>query len=299
MPHVPRTDTLKPPVAVGGIGGSGTRIVAELIRSMGVHIGTDVNAACDTLWFTLLFKRLGILSCGEDEFAMSFDALRAGLRAGQALDRATRLLLLELCRDDRPGHCAQWLAQRAQSLESTAAIPAHGRRWGWKEPNTHVVIERLWQYQPNLRYVHVTRHGVDMAFSSNQNQLALWGPSVLGDDLPATPARSLEYWCHTHRRMQRLLQNNPDRMHWLDYDALCRQPAHEAGKLAAFLDCDVQHASHVLAKVRPPAPPRHASEDLGVFSPDDLDYVRSLGYGLHTNGGPQAAHHLMREQVTQ
>jgi len=272
------TGDIAPPVAIGGVGGSGTRIVAELARAMGIHTGTDLNAASDTLWFTLLFKRREILSCTDEEFTMSFDALRAGLCGGRPFGPGERSHLHGLCRSERPGHSVEWLSHRAASLEAAAAEPMPPRRWGWKEPNTHVVIERLWQYQPDLRYIHVVRHGVDMAFSANQNQLILWGPSVLGNSEAPSPVRSLAYWCHTHRRIQRLLAANPRRMYWLDYDALCREPVREALRLAAFLECDLEPARPVLDTVRPPAPPRHAGEDLRIFPPDELAYVRSLGY---------------------
>jgi hypothetical protein len=44
-------------VAIGGVGGSGTRIVAQLIKDAGFYLGSDLNSANDNLWFTLLFKR--------------------------------------------------------------------------------------------------------------------------------------------------------------------------------------------------------------------------------------------------
>jgi hypothetical protein len=45
------------PVAIGGLGGSGTRIVAEMLAAGGVYIGEDLNDALDNQWFTLLMKR--------------------------------------------------------------------------------------------------------------------------------------------------------------------------------------------------------------------------------------------------
>ena len=47
------------PVAVGGVGGSGTRVVAEVMRAFGFYLGSELNAASDNLWFTLLFRRPG------------------------------------------------------------------------------------------------------------------------------------------------------------------------------------------------------------------------------------------------
>ena len=48
---------LSGPVIIGGVGGSGTRVVAEIINLLGFYIGDDLNPAKDNLWFLLLFKR--------------------------------------------------------------------------------------------------------------------------------------------------------------------------------------------------------------------------------------------------
>jgi hypothetical protein len=273
---------LAPPVAVGGVGGSGTRIVAQLLQAAGLHMGEDLNPASDTLWFTLLFKRAQILAADEAEFDALTGILASALAGTARFDEATIQRIQALASAPRaPLHAMAWLRERAHSLIQAGTreqAPAGPRRWGWKEPNTHVVIERLWQRLPTLRYVHVVRHGLDMAYSVNQNQLRLWGAHVLGSDGPATPQRSLAYWCHVHRRMQVLLAANPQRMYWLDYDALCRDPIAQAQALCRFLDCDFATVVEVLAQVRASGESRHAGECLDGFDPDDLAYVQSLGY---------------------
>ena len=45
------------PVVIGGIGGSGTRVIAEIVALFGFYLGRDLNDASDNLTFTLLFKR--------------------------------------------------------------------------------------------------------------------------------------------------------------------------------------------------------------------------------------------------
>ena len=45
------------PVVVGGIGGSGTRVFAQLLRDLGFDMGSDLNESLDDLGFTALFKR--------------------------------------------------------------------------------------------------------------------------------------------------------------------------------------------------------------------------------------------------
>ena len=44
-------------VAIGGVGGSGTRLVAEIVERFGFYLGGSLNNKHDNLWFTLLFQR--------------------------------------------------------------------------------------------------------------------------------------------------------------------------------------------------------------------------------------------------
>jgi hypothetical protein len=223
-------------VAVGGVGGSGTRLVAELLRALGFHMGDQcLNRASDALWFTLLFKRAGILAVDEAEFDLLTHAMVAGLTGGSPLSQACIDHVHALASTPRPYHPVEQLGAAAESLILAAREPAHGKPWGWKEPNTHMVIERLWQRVPGLRYVHVVRNGLDMAFSRNQLQLELWGATMLGGAAPPTPARSLQYWCRVQQRMQALHAANPARVYWLDYDALCRDPRSALPAFLSFL----------------------------------------------------------------
>lgn len=264
------------PVAIGGVGGSGTRLVAAFVRELGFHLGDDLNAANDTLWFTLLFKWREVLQCDEAEFDLLTGALCSALAGGRPATTEIETLVSRLAGMDRPQHSARWLQQRRDTLLAAAGAPGRSGPWGWKEPNTHVVIERLWQRLPGLRYIHVVRNGLDMAYSSNQNQLDMWGPQVLGSDGSATPARALAYWCRVHERMLALQRANPGRMHWLDYDALCHEPQTEAARLCEFLGCRLEPASPVLATVRKPDPAQRLERPLADLDQADLKLARRL-----------------------
>ena len=69
-----------PPVVVGGIGGSGTRVIAEMLVELGCHIGDDLNKSLDNLWFVLLFNYPDILNISSEQFdgllEMFFKAMR-------------------------------------------------------------------------------------------------------------------------------------------------------------------------------------------------------------------------------
>lgn len=48
---------LSKPIVIGGVGGSGTRVVTAVLQELGVYIGYDLDQAMDNLLFLLLFKR--------------------------------------------------------------------------------------------------------------------------------------------------------------------------------------------------------------------------------------------------
>ena len=43
-------------IAIGALGGSATRVVAQILKDYGIFIGFDLNDAFDNLLFTRLFK---------------------------------------------------------------------------------------------------------------------------------------------------------------------------------------------------------------------------------------------------
>ncbi len=226
------------PVAIGGVGGSGTRAVASILRSLGYCIGADLNSANDNLWFTLLFKRPELLSVPPEhaDFERSALLFRAAMLGGNVLSAEQRQWVFSLT-GDRSQHPSAWLQQRAHSLIAAAATRRHApSRWGWKEPNTHVMVDRLVRHFPEMTYIHVMRNGLDMAHSSNQNQLCLWGRFFFGhDNYTMDPYWSLKYWCLVHRRMEAFGKRMGARFLLLNYDDLCLHPARALEQLLGFL----------------------------------------------------------------
>jgi hypothetical protein len=172
-------DLLAPVVAIGGIGGSGTRVVAEIVNRLGFEFAPDLNESFDTLWFTLLFKYSEAYNISDERFRCLYDIFRAAM-TGNTSNLLDSQLTNELLLAERSGqHPREWLRTRLDSLLHLAPRQVSGP-WGWKEPNTHMLVDKLLIVEPRLAYIHVVRSGVDMAFSDNQNQLRLWGPLALG-----------------------------------------------------------------------------------------------------------------------
>jgi len=273
-----------PAVAIGGVGGSGTRVGAGLLQMLGYYIGDDLNDALDNLWFTLLFKRRSIVLENEPEFRSLVSLFSSRMSGETAFSDDQRLYVTRLARDSRLQHPRDWLTGRAETFLNGISSKKAEQPWGWKEPNTHIVIDRIFEFEPELRYIHFVRHPLYMAFSSNQNQLEYWGPIMLGRELPIGPRQSLAYWCAAHRRALSFLERWPTRTMMVDFDALCANPGPQCVQIANFLDAELPDCTRSefcdFVEYGRPAGGQVRSTELGQFDPHDLRYVVELGYRL-------------------
>jgi hypothetical protein len=269
------------PIAVGGIGGSGTRVVARILMEAGYYIGGDLNTANDNLWFSLLFRRDGIVNEAEADFTRLASLFQRAMEGGAGISRAELDLIDGLAATSRPDLPPAWLQRRAESLTEAIRRPWRDTPWAWKEPNTHMVIDRLLQAMPGLHYVHVIRNGLDMAYSSNQNQLRLWGTDILDGPWRATPGYALRFWHHANRRVIERLAGFPGRFLLLDFDRLCLDPRGQLAGLVAFMGVDADEgklaALGSLLKV-PASIGRFKAHPASDFFPEDVAYVRELGF---------------------
>lgn len=273
------------PVAVGGVGGSGTRVVSKALGKLGYFIGYDLNEASDNLSYTLLFKRPDIFCVSDEDFCRALSIFTRAM-AGGSVPETERNFVSNLAQAGRWNrHSAQWLQERVSRLPFGHEIEQSKPAWAWKEPNTHILLDRFWGALPKLKYVHVRRHGLDMAFSGNQNQPQFWGEYILGEPCPASvdPVYSLRYWCAAEQRVLRIVEHmgKSAQFHVLNFDRLCRSPETEFAALLAFLGID-SHPDILQALASLVSPPssigRYREQDLSVFSVEDLKFVESMGF---------------------
>jgi len=229
------------PVVVGGIGGSGTRVIAQLLQSLDFDMGSDLNESLDDLGFTALFKRPSLWPL-EDHVLQLNEALNVylasrGHKSGSWTSQAHQnVRVAELLKSTHQSN--EWieagnLSDREQFL-TTSGQPI--RRWGWKEPNAHVLLPFLLAALPNMRYIHVTRHGLDMAHSSNQTQLMVWGARLLGRAVDTRSADdSLAYWCAAHERLLQLCELADQQILILSFERLFTDADSTLNNLCNFL----------------------------------------------------------------
>jgi len=271
------------PVAVGGVGGSGTRLVANILAEFGYFIGDDLNRASDNLWFTLLFVRPGILGASEKDFSRLVQIFVNGMMERRPFT-PYQLWMMD--------QCAREIASRSerarrrslvQSLRRAATNQRPAGPWGWKEPNTHVVLDRLLLSLPGMKYIHVMRNGLDMAYSDNQRQLRVWGETLLGRPMKGTPGNSVKYWTAVHKRVQAIGAGMGRNFMLLNFDELCMDTERVLDALRDFLEVDVTDAQLQNARgliKKPSSIGRYKQHGLEEFDQGDLAYIASLGFDV-------------------
>lgn len=276
--------SLQPVYAIGGVGGSGTRLVAELLAQLGYDPGKPLNAERDNLAFTLLFKRLDMLEAGDADFADCLQVFLAG-SFGEAAPVNYRTII-EQAQQAHPPVWSQpvveYLMTACLAASDTQAATTDRKPIGWKEPNTHLFIARLYQHLPGLRYIHVIRNGLDMAYSTNQRQALLWGRHLLGYgcDTP-DPVYLLKYWCEANKRMAYFRDTWADTrpIFWLDYDALVSDPQPVLTALLDFLAITPsQSLLDELSGRITCGNRRPRQHDVSIFAAEELACLEQLGY---------------------
>jgi hypothetical protein len=243
------------PIGVGAVGGSGTRLLVEVLNLSGVAMATPRNRAGDALEWPPFRKLLG------DETL-----------AHQPRDLLMHNILHTFER------VLRW-RRHMLGLEG---------RVGWKVPETFHWLEEMGPFFPGMQYVHLMRHGLDMAYSYNQNQARNWADRLgirlePGSDGRVRPASMLDYWLAANERaLESAARCMPGRFLVIRFEQLCRDPETVLRELMAFLHLDTSaaHVARLAALVQQPGSVgRYRRHDWRAeFSAAQLERLERLGY---------------------
>jgi hypothetical protein len=177
--------------------------------------------------------------------------------------------------------------QAENILKSGPPDPSKYIGWGWKEPNTHIFIKYLTTYFPDFRYIHVLRHGLDMAYSANHQQFLNWetfNGFTVENKKNATPQNLLRYWIEANNQAvelgRTLLGEN---FLVIRLEDLCRYPKASIETMASFVGVDVDKDKlFQLSRlpVMPGSSGRYRNHRLRGFAAKDLEAVKSFGYEI-------------------
>jgi len=142
------------PIVVIGMHRSGTRLLVDVLDKLGVFMGADRQGDAESVTFMLINE--GILhQCGAFwSEPMSAHFMLAQPAAAEQLAAGAREALAAGI--DRYAGPSGWHVET-----SAQELPA----FGWKDPRNTFTLP-VWRHVfPNLRAIHIVRHGVDAAAS--------------------------------------------------------------------------------------------------------------------------------------
>jgi hypothetical protein len=283
-----------PYIVVGGVGGSGTRMIITILKELGLNIGNDLNEANDNLTFTLLFKHLGTLTLSNDNIHNFVKIIKKEIYHSPLSSNEINIVD-SLSTKGRPGHDYPWIQDRAnhlKQLHKSNPIPRYHTKskplmdkWGWKEPNSHIIMKSLHELYPSMKFIMVVRNGFDMAFSTNQNQLRLWGPVFLPKEyvkydkhghIIYTPRVSFKYWRIIHEKVISESKQMKSNFLMINYDDMCSHPEKWLIILFDFLNLSHDLIPSVLHNVHPLKPSKYSN--LNQFDKSDIAFNRQLGF---------------------
>lgn len=273
------------PVAIGGVGGSGTRLIASIVQKLGFYMGSDLNDSMDNLLFTLLFKRSELWPPENNQEELEYlTRLFTQYMHGQKYTKRDLHYLESLAAKERLQHTSNWLKERVEHFLAHSSEHNANTSWGWKEPNTHIFMPAISKLIPNLKYIHVMRHGLDMAYSSNQNQMNLWGKEVFGKNFNVSLGEpSFRYWAWAHRRVATFRKKLGNRFLILNFENFCSSPRDSINQIAKFLEVQVSNKEiEALANgIKAPETKGRYLRFLD-FEPNnsDIKSLESLGYSF-------------------
>jgi hypothetical protein len=242
---------IKSPVIIGGIGGSGTRVVAQILKALHFYIGHDLNIPLDNLSYTLLFKRKKWFYKNHNNKKEIFKGLKIleksitqtnpkyNISEMNFLFKSTASMFIHGHNLNKDGK-GVWAVERLKKIIKGGVY--HKNKyigWGWKEPNSHLILPYLIDYYPNLKYIHTIRNGLDMAYSSNQQQLFNWA-KLFNVDLTNTnvclPETSFNYWLEANKRVIEIGKTmKKEAFHLVNFDKLALKDEKEIKNLINFL----------------------------------------------------------------
>jgi hypothetical protein len=244
-----------PPLVIGATGGSGTRVVAAIVRRAGYFIGTNLNASLDSMEFPAMYDRW--------------------------INRFQLRKLAPLCEEEdalMTGDFAECVNRHVSTM------PAGQRLWAWKEPRSILLLPFLDERLPAVRFIHVIRDGRDMAFSANQNQLRKHGAAVLKGTLGEAPqpVRSAAVWARVNTAAASYGQERMSgRYMRVSYEALCSEPLPVVRQILDFLG------------VNGPLPLAEFAAE--VSPPDSIGRWSAMGDDATINAMYSAAGYALRE----
>jgi len=269
------TDNSQALFCIGGLGGSGTRVLAEILHSVGFSLGSPLNKELDNIMFSTLFKNpIWLQSASlkaQSQRLQIFHKASNGIKLSNS-----ELKAFNLATDSNT------LINLPKDFKLSQIELSKSQKWGWKEPNSLIYLNQINTFYPKIKFILMIRHGLDMAFSTNKQQLGNWGKHIFKEEWTeisqlAPPIQQLKYWLKAN---QTAISYGKSRMRErfiiCHFEKLCLEPSQEIERILSILNESLSSEKLEELSNIPESPKslgRYRKEDISIFTPKDIAEV--------------------------
>lgn len=273
-------------IAIGALGGSGTRTVAQILIDAGVYMGDFLNKSNDNVLFARLFKNPKWYIHGNTDNLNRRLKIFKNYMEDDSMSLSDVIEIFKASQENPYFGFDYHFVLRI--LSKFFKSKKHLTTWGWKEPNTQIYIREINNFSPQIKYIHVLRHGLDMAFSNNITQLKNWGFKFNlflqgNENKNEIACKQLDYWILSTKHVLKTSESLGDRFYLLKHNDLYENSKTEVNKLLDFVGLDVTtNQKQILYSIpqKPNSAERFKNYNLDIFRKDQIDFVKSMGFEI-------------------
>jgi len=241
----------QPPIVVFGTGGSGTRVVAEILKEAGCFIGYNLNTPLDNQDFGFLLSgRVDWIVDHfpfEDDSALSYLVLFKKIFFQKSLALNEFILLVKIAVEYLRGQSQASFRRRPISERLLrgkrllqAVLPGGSldlpnyQKWAFKSPEAIYLIKPIVNFFSGVKLIHLIRDGRDMVCSKNLSRLQYFELFNIEDKDPVKSQLShwgaINSWVNDYSK-----EALPEEQYLLiKYENLCKFPQETVDKILAF-----------------------------------------------------------------
>jgi hypothetical protein len=283
------------PIVVFGTGGSGTRVVANILAQAGCFIGSNLNRAMDNQDFGFILA--GRIDWMRRQFPFAGDVAEDYLRLFKKVFFHMRLTFAEYCSlgkiateyvwgRSRKSFMRRPLHERARralqllrpGILGTLEDFSHYQQWGFKSPEAIYFVEPLVEFFPGVKIIHLVRDGRDMAVSQNQNPLQYLDIFAIEQENEIKAA--LANWSAVNgwarERCEALIPSEQYLL--IRYEDICHQPKKSVDQILSFARLEVTNVDSLYAIPKPNPAIKRWKKQSEYFQSIDTSVLKNFGY---------------------
>jgi len=283
------------PIVVFGTGGSGTRVVAEILKEAGCFIGYNLNSPFDNQDFGFLLSgRIDWMVKNfpfNDDITFPYLNLFKKIFFCQSLNLKGLAILCKVSLEYISGRSRSSFRRRPISerlIRGSKLLKAitpgtfleikQYQKWGFKSPEAIYFIRPIIKFFKNVKLIHLIRDGRDMVFSKNRSRLQYLEMFKNNYDDPFKS--QLSHWgaINSWALEQGRMMLHEEQYCLIRYEDLCQSPGKTVDKILFFSDIKYKDNEDLYSIPRPNPTINRWQEYKEILKDIDDSDLKKFGY---------------------